>query len=131
MRQMQENPQLLQNAMQMPQMQEMMHQFSSNPELMNLLVSSNPLLANDPNLANQVRSQLPTIMSQMQNPEFQAAMTNPEVYFRLECLSVCFSIGPSIQLHVWLLVLLLSIVSQVIISSVWLSGLNIGPCLRR
>jgi len=79
MRQMQENPQLLQNAMQMPQMQEMMHQFSSNPELMNLLVSSNPLLANDPNLANQVRSQLPTIMSQMQNPEFQSAMTNPEV----------------------------------------------------
>lgn len=79
MRQMQENPQLLQNAMQMPQMQEMMHQFSSNPELMNMLVSSNPLLANDPNLANQVRSQLPTIMSQMQNPEFQAAMTNPEV----------------------------------------------------
>ena len=76
---MQENPQLLQNAMQMPQMQEMMHQFSSNPELMNLLVSSNPLLAADPNLANQVRSQLPTIMSQMQNPEFQQAMTNPEV----------------------------------------------------
>lgn len=79
MRQMQENPQLLQNAMQMPQMQEMMNQFSTNPELMNLLVSSNPLLANDPNLAGQVRSQLPTIMNQMQNPEFQSAMTNPEV----------------------------------------------------
>ena len=93
---MQENPQLLQNAMQMPQMQEMMHQFSSNPELMNLLVSSNPLLANDPNLANQVRSQLPTIMSQMQNPEFQAAMTNPEVsvcLFVCLRLSVCLSDG--------------------------------------
>lgn len=79
MRQMQENPQLLQNAMQMPQMQEMMHQFSTNPELMNLLITSNPLLANDQNLANQIRGQLPLIMNQMQNPEFQAAMTNPEV----------------------------------------------------
>ena len=81
MRQMQENPQLLQNAMQMPQMQEMMHQFSTNPELMNLLITSNPLLANDQNLANQIRGQLPLIMNQMQNPEFQAAMTNPEVEY--------------------------------------------------
>lgn len=79
MRQMQDNPSLLQSAMQMPQMQEMMQQFSTNPELMNLLISSNPLLRNDQNLADQIRNQLPNIMSQMQNPEFQAAMTNPEV----------------------------------------------------
>lgn len=79
MRQMQENPQLLQSAMQMPQMHEMMQQFATNPELMNLLITSNPLLANDPSLADQIRGQLPNIMTQMQNPEFQAAMTNPEV----------------------------------------------------
>lgn len=79
MRQMQENPQLLQNAMAMPQMHEMMQQFSSNPELMNMLITTNPLLRNDPMLAGQVRSQLPLIMNQMQNPEFQSAMTNPEV----------------------------------------------------
>ena len=101
---MQENPQLLQNAMQMPQMQEMMHQFSSNPELMNLLVSSNPLLAADPNLANQVRSQLPTIMSQMQNPEFQQAMTNPEVSLTTLTLqtSLLLHYRPLLRTNDWL-----------------------------
>ena len=36
-------------------MHEMMQQFATNPELMNLLITSNPLLADDPSLANQIR----------------------------------------------------------------------------
>eukprot|EP00112_Aurelia_sp_Birch-Aquarium-sp1_P024465 Seg776.3 transcript_id=Seg776.3/GoldUCD/mRNA.D3Y31 product=Ubiquilin-1 protein_id=Seg776.3/GoldUCD/D3Y31 len=73
------NPQLLENMMQSPYMQEMMNQMTRNPDLMNSVLRGHPMFANNPQLAEQISSQMPNFMQQMQNPAMQRAMTNPRV----------------------------------------------------
>lgn len=42
------------------------------------MISQSPLLANNPQLQEQMRHMMPQMMQQMQNPEVQQMMTNPQ-----------------------------------------------------
>ncbi|XP_078656399.1 ubiquilin-1-like isoform X1 [Branchiostoma floridae x Branchiostoma belcheri] len=79
MQQMVENPQLMQNMLQAPYMQSMMQSMGQNPEMASQIIGNNPLFQGNPQLQEQMRQQLPIFLQQMQNPEVQAAVTNPRV----------------------------------------------------
>nr|XP_022332282.1 ubiquilin-1-like [Crassostrea virginica] len=78
MQQMMQNPQLMENMLQAPYMQAMLQSMSANPEMANQIIGSNPMFAGNPQLQQQVMQQLPTMLQQLQNPETQALMTNPQ-----------------------------------------------------
>lgn len=77
--QVQSNPQMFENMMQSPHMQQMMTQMTQNPDLMSNILRNHPMFANNPELSEQISSQMPNMMQQMQNPAVQRAMTNPRV----------------------------------------------------
>jgi len=78
MQQIMQNPQQLESIMSTPHMQSMLQMISSNPEMSRLLVDSNPQLANNPELREQITRSLPQMMQQLQNPEMRSLMTNTE-----------------------------------------------------
>jgi ubiquilin len=78
MQQMLQNPRQLEQIMSTPHMQSMMQMVASNPEMSRLLVDSNPQLANNPELREQVTRSLPAMMQQLQNPEMRSLFSNTE-----------------------------------------------------
>ncbi|XP_055926163.1 ubiquilin-1-like [Argiope bruennichi] len=70
--QLTDNPNLLSN-LNTPLVQNMMQTLSANPEFTARMISTSPLLADNPALQQQMR----TMMSQLQNPENQNLLTNP------------------------------------------------------
>ncbi|XP_028398994.1 ubiquilin-1-like [Dendronephthya gigantea] len=77
MDQMTQNPELMQNMMSSPYVQSMMGQMAENPEIMNSILSSHPLFAGNPQLQQQMASQMPMMMQQMRDPRFQQMLSNP------------------------------------------------------
>ncbi|KAK7116329.1 ubiquilin-1-like [Littorina saxatilis] len=77
MQQMMQNPQMISNMMQAPYMQSMLQSLSANPELAQQIIGNNPMFAGNPQLMEQFRSQLPTMMQQINNPDVQGTLTNP------------------------------------------------------
>ncbi|XP_046839317.1 ubiquilin-1-like [Xenia sp. Carnegie-2017] len=75
--QMTQNPELMQNMMSSPYFQNMMNQMAQNPELISSMLRTNPMFAGNPQLQQQVTSNLPMMMQQMQDPRFQQLMSNP------------------------------------------------------
>lgn len=75
MQQLTENPEMLRSMMSAPYMQNMMSSLAQNPDLAAQAMQNNPLLANNP----QLQEMMPAMIRQMQNPEVQAALTNPRV----------------------------------------------------
>eukprot|EP00093_Oithona_nana_P006247 06247.XXX_107602_105077_1 [CDS] Oithona nana genome sequencing. len=78
MQQMSENPQLMQNMMNAPYTQNMFQSLAQNPDMASNIISSNPLFAGNPQLQEQMRNMMPTMLQQMQSPAVQGLMTNPE-----------------------------------------------------
>lgn len=78
MQQMMQNPQQLESIMNTPHMQSMLQMVANNPEMSRLLVESNPQLAGNPELREQVTRSLPQMMQQLQNPEMRSLLTNSE-----------------------------------------------------
>ncbi|KAK2184544.1 hypothetical protein NP493_261g00007 [Ridgeia piscesae] len=78
MSQLTQNPQLMQNMMQAPYMQSMLQSLTANPEMAQQVIGSNPMFAGNPQLQEYMRTMLPTFLTQMQNPEVQQVMTNPQ-----------------------------------------------------
>lgn len=78
LQQLTDNPQLLQSLMSAPYMQSMLNAMANDPNLANNLISSNPLLANNPVLQAQMREMMPTLLTQLQNPDIQNLVTNPQ-----------------------------------------------------
>jgi ubiquilin len=78
MQQIMQNPQQLEAIMSTPHMQSMLQMVSNNPEMSRLLVDSNPQLAANPELREQVTRSLPQVMQQLQNPEMRSLLTNTE-----------------------------------------------------
>lgn len=78
MRQLAEDPSLMQNMMSAPYMQNMLRTLASNPDMANQMLSSNPLLADNPQLQEQMRRMMPQFLQQLQNPEVQGLITNPQ-----------------------------------------------------
>ena len=65
MQQIMQNPQQLESIMSTPHMQSMLQMVASNPEMSRLLVDSNPQLAANPELREQVTRSLPQMMQQV------------------------------------------------------------------
>lgn len=78
MSQLTQNPQLMQNMMQAPYMQSMLQSLAANPDMAQQVIGSNPMFAGNPQLQEYMRTMLPTFLTQMQNPEVQQVMTNPQ-----------------------------------------------------
>ena len=78
MQQMSENPQLMQNMMNAPYTQNMFQSLAQNPDMASNIISSNPLFAGNPQLQEQMRNMMPTMLQQMQSPAVQGLMTNPD-----------------------------------------------------
>ncbi|KAF4514011.1 UNVERIFIED_CONTAM: hypothetical protein B566_EDAN018604 [Ephemera danica] len=78
LQQVMENPQLMQTMLSAPYTQSVFQQFAANPELANQLLASNPLLADNPAMQEQMRAMMPNFIQQLQNPEMQTFMTNPQ-----------------------------------------------------
>ncbi|EDV27016.1 uncharacterized protein TRIADDRAFT_63757 [Trichoplax adhaerens] len=78
LQQLRENPQLMQDTLQSPFVQNMMTQMMNNPQLMQQMLANNPLFNNDPQLSEQIRENMPNILRQMQNPQMQQIISNPQ-----------------------------------------------------
>lgn len=78
MQQMAENPQLMQNLLNAPYTRSMFEAMNQDPDMASRLLSTSPLLANNPQLQEQVRQMMPQFMAQMQNPEVMNMLSNPE-----------------------------------------------------
>uniref|UniRef100_A0A069DV02 Ubiquilin-like protein n=1 Tax=Panstrongylus megistus TaxID=65343 RepID=A0A069DV02_9HEMI len=78
MQQMIDNPQLMQNMLQAPYMQSILQTMSADPAFASTMLSQNPLLANNPQLQSQMREMMPQLLAQLQNPEVQNLITNPQ-----------------------------------------------------
>jgi len=78
MRQITNNPEMMQNMLSAPYTQSMMQAMQQNPDMAANIVGSNPLFAGNPQMQEQMRNMMPQFMQQLQNPAVQNMMTNPE-----------------------------------------------------
>ncbi|XP_037566342.1 ubiquilin-1 isoform X2 [Dermacentor silvarum] len=78
MRQLAEDPSLMQNMMNAPYMQNMLQTLASNPDMASQMLATNPMLADNPQLQEQMRRMMPQFLQQLQNPEVQGLITNPQ-----------------------------------------------------
>lgn len=78
MGQMRDNPTLMSQMMSAPYMQSMFSSLAANPDQAAAMLSSSPLFAGNPALQQQVTSMMPAMLQQMQNPQTQQLMSNPE-----------------------------------------------------
>ncbi len=59
-------------------MQSVTQSLATNPELTRQIMNNNPLLQSNPELREQLMRTMPTLLQQMQNPEMQSLLANPE-----------------------------------------------------
>lgn len=78
MAQMRDNSSIMETLTQSPFMRQMMSHMVSNPDMLQQMMSMNPLLANNPQLMDQIRQTAPQMVQRMQSPEFQQLLTNPQ-----------------------------------------------------
>ncbi|XP_064081111.1 ubiquilin-1-like [Macrobrachium nipponense] len=78
MQQMIENPQLMSSMINAPYTQAMFQSLMANPELAQQIIGANPLFSGNPVLQEQMRTMLPAFLNQLQNPEIQNFMLNPQ-----------------------------------------------------
>ncbi|XP_060515741.1 ubiquilin-1 isoform X2 [Cylas formicarius] len=78
LQQMSENPGLIQNMLSAPYTQSVLEALAADPNMANALMADNPLLSRNPQLQEQMRTMMPQFLQQLQNPEMQNLMTNPQ-----------------------------------------------------
>lgn len=78
MQQMAENPQLMSSLINAPYTRSMMDAMYQDPEFATRVLSSSPLMVNNPQLQEQMRQIMPQFLAQMRNPETANLATNPE-----------------------------------------------------
>ncbi|KAM3873015.1 ubiquilin-4 [Diretmus argenteus] len=76
MQQLADNPQLMQSMLSAPYMRNMMQTMTQNPDFASQALLNNPLFAGNPQLQEQMRTQLPFFLQQVGNPE-SSVLTNP------------------------------------------------------
>lgn len=76
--QMRDNPTLMSQMMSAPYMQSMFSSLAANPDQASAMLSSSPMFAGNPALQQQISSMMPQMLQQMQNPQTQQLMSNPE-----------------------------------------------------
>lgn len=78
MQQLADNPQLMQSMFNAPYMQGMLQSLAANPDMAAQIIYQNPLLAGNPQLQEQMRTMMPTFLQQLQNPDIQNLIANPQ-----------------------------------------------------
>ncbi|GIY46433.1 hypothetical protein CDAR_585921 [Caerostris darwini] len=78
MQQMIQNPQLVQEMLSAPYMSSMMEALAANPEVASQVMLNNPIFSNNTGVQSWMQHALPTFIKQMQNPEMQKFITNPQ-----------------------------------------------------
>merc|ERR1712180_436948 len=78
MGQMRDNPTLMSQMMSAPYMQGIFRGLQDNPEQAAAILSNNPMFAGNPALQQQMSAMMPQLLQQMQNPQTQQLMSNPE-----------------------------------------------------
>ncbi|XP_039758588.1 ubiquilin-1 [Pararge aegeria] len=78
LQQMSENPRLVQSMLSAPYTNSMLQALSADPEMASQLINQNPMFANNPQLQEQIRTMMPQMITQLQNPEMQQMMSNPQ-----------------------------------------------------
>lgn len=76
--QMMENPQLLRNMLNAPYTRSMLEAMAADPNMASRVISANPFLRSNPQMQEQMRTMMPAFIQQMQNPQMQNVMTNPD-----------------------------------------------------
>ncbi|KAJ8983875.1 hypothetical protein NQ317_000911 [Molorchus minor] len=78
LQQMTENPAMVQEILSSPHMQSMMETLTSDPNMASALLANNPLLSGNTGMDDQLRSMLPQVMQQLQNPAIANVLSNPQ-----------------------------------------------------
>lgn len=77
LQQMSDNPAMMQNLMNAPYTRSMMEALSADPQMAASLINQSPFIANNPQMQEQMRTAMPQLLQQMQNPEVMQMMSNP------------------------------------------------------
>ena len=65
MQQMMQNPRQMEQMLNTPYMQSMLQMMSTNPEMARTMIESNPLLASNPEMREQVLRTMPNMLQQV------------------------------------------------------------------
>ncbi|XP_014218444.1 ubiquilin-1 [Copidosoma floridanum] len=76
--QMMENPTLMRNMLNAPYTRTVLETMASDPAMANRIISANPFLRNNPQMQQQMTAMMPRLIEQMQNPQMQNIITNPD-----------------------------------------------------
>lgn len=76
--QMIENPQLMRTMLNAPYTRSMLEAMAADPGMANRVISANPFLRGSPQMQEQMRAMMPAFIQQMQNPQIQNVITNPD-----------------------------------------------------
>lgn len=76
--QMIENPQLMRNMLNAPYTRSVLEAMAADPAMASRLISANPFLSSNPQMQEQMRAMMSAFIQQMQNPQIQNIVTNPD-----------------------------------------------------
>ncbi|XP_076230996.1 ubiquilin [Calliopsis andreniformis] len=76
--QMMENPQLMRNMLNAPYTRSMLEAMAADPAMTSRVIAANPFLRGNPQMQEQMRAMMPAFIQQMQNPQIQNVVTNPD-----------------------------------------------------
>lgn len=76
--QMMENPQLMRNMLNAPYTRSMLEAMAADPAMANRVIAANPFFRGNPQMQEQMRAMMPAFIQQMQNPQIQSVVTNPD-----------------------------------------------------
>jgi ubiquilin len=76
--QMIENPQLMRNMLNAPYTRSMLEAMAADPSMASRVIAANPFLRGNPQMQEQMRAMMPAFIQQMQNPQIQNVVTNPD-----------------------------------------------------
>lgn len=76
--QMMENPQLMRNMLNAPYTRSMLEAMAADPSIASRMISTTPFFRANPQMQEQLQTMMPVIIQQMQNPQMQNVVTNPD-----------------------------------------------------
>lgn len=76
--QMSENPSFVQSMLTAPYTRSMLEAMTANPNVASQIIQQNPFVYGNPIMQQQMQSMMPQFLQQLQNPEIQNLMTNPQ-----------------------------------------------------
>lgn len=76
--QMMENPQLMRNMLNAPYTRSVLEAMAADPAMASRVIAANPFLRSNPQMQEQMRAMMPAFIQQMQNPQIQNVVTNPD-----------------------------------------------------